>query len=527
MRFGRFPLALIVVALLGTSLAAAQGQPERLGKVHFPVSCTPAAQEQFDRAVTLLHSFWYSEALKAFSAVTQTDPSCAMGHWGAAMSLWYPLWEPPSEAALKQGWAAVEKAKAAGAKTDRERDYIAAIETFYKDTDKLDHRTRALAYEQAMERLSLRFPDDREAAVFYALALNATALPTDKTYAKPVKAGEILEKVFAEQPDHPGVAHYLIHSYDYPPLATRGLAAARRYATIAPSAPHALHMPSHIFVRLGLWQETIDSNRLSAAAAKGHGSAFEQFHALDYMVYGYLQRGQDREAKRVLDERNTVGPVERENLPLAYGLAAIPARYAVERRAWAEAAALEPRSSRYPYAETLTSFARALGAARSGNAAGARREAEKIESIRDALTQAKQTYWASQAEIARRAAAAWAARAEGKNEEALALLRSAADLEDATEKHPVTPAPILPAREQLGELLLEVGQPGAALPEFEVSLKREPSRFHSFAGAARAAELSGDRAKARAHYEKLLSLAERADAERPELAQAKAFLGKP
>src|SRR5437899_1439539 len=511
----RLAVALTLAALLWASGAAAQTpSTEKLGKVHFPVACSAAAQPQFDRAVALLHSFWYSEGVKAFTAVAATDRACAMAHWGIAMSLWYPLWQAPDAATLKKGWVAVEQAKTLGASTERERDYIAAIEAFYRDSDKLDHRTRGLAYEKAMERLYVRYPQDREAAVFYALALNATALPTDKTYANQQKAGEILKKVFAEQPDHPGVAHYIIHSYDYSLLGNRALTAARRYSQVAPSSPHAQHMPSHIFIRLGLWQETIRSDRAAAVAARDANSVFEQLHSLDYLMYAYLQGAQDREAKRVVDDRNAIGRMEQELIAAAYGFAAIPARFAIETRRWAEAALLEPRPSRFTFTEAITHFARALGAARGGDATSARKDVERLETLRDGLTQAKQTYWAEQVEIQRRAAAAWVARADGKTTEALALMRSAADLEDSTEKHPVTPGPIVPARELLGELLLDLQQPAQALMEFEAALRSSPNRFNGLYGVARSAELSGDRDKAKGHYAKLVAVCEKADTER-------------
>ncbi|MGH7824587.1 MAG: hypothetical protein ACREQ7_05370, partial [Candidatus Binatia bacterium] len=348
MKLNKPLLFVILLALLCPRVVMAQERAgDKLGQVHFPISCTAAAQKQFDRALAALHSFWYEEALRAFTVVTETDPNCAMGYWGIAMSLYYPLWVPPSQSTLQKGMNALEKAKAIGAKTDREGAYIAAIEVFYKDPNKLDHRTRAVAYEKAMERLYLQYPKDREAAIFYALALNATAPPTDKTYSKQLKAGEILEKVFAEQPDHPGVAHYIIHSYDNAPLANSGLPAARRYAKIAPAVPHAQHMPSHIFTRLGLWQESIKSNLGAVAAsrdyaAKAHPGAayYEHLHALDYLGYGYLQGAQDREAREVLDELLTIQKVQPEAFQAAYAFAAIPARYALERRRWSEAAAL-------------------------------------------------------------------------------------------------------------------------------------------------------------------------------------------
>jgi tetratricopeptide (TPR) repeat protein len=515
------------VVLLWAATVLAQGQKsEQLGQVHFPVSCGAETQVKFDRAVALLHSFWYAEGVKAFTAVTEADPNCAMGYWGIAMSHWYPLWQPPSEAMLKKGWEAVERAKALGAKTAREREYIAAIESFYKDAQQISHRTRALAYEKAMEQLAARYPEDREAAVFYALALNATILPSDKTYANQLKAAQILERVFAEQPTHPGVAHYLIHSYDYPTLANRGLEAARRYAQIAPSSPHALHMPSHIFTRLGLWQESVASNRDSAASSKEHRSVFEQLHALDYQAYGYLQVAQDGAARRVVEECQALAREDLEHFASAYAYAAIPARYALERRQWSEAAALEPRPSRVKYTEAITYFARALGAARSGDAVSARPNVDKLQELHTALVEAKQDYWAGQVEIQHRTAAAWLARAEGKPEEALRLMQEAAALEDATEKHPVTPGPIFPARELLGELLLELQQPVPALQEFEAAIPREPNRFNGLYGAARAAELAGEVEKARTYYGQLVALSQGSDTDRPALQQAKAFLAK-
>ncbi len=374
-------VVMMVSALLFASQATAQ---ERLGTVHFPVSCSPAAQVQFDRAFALLHSFQYFDSLKAFTALTDGEPSCAMGYWGAAMSLLQnPLAAAPPPKNLIDGWAVIQKATAAGAKTQRERDYIAAIELLYKDADKVDHRTRVVAYEKAMEQLALRYPDDREASIFYALALNMTALPTDKTYANQLRAAAILEKVFAEQPNHPGVAHYMIHSYDYPPIAHRGLMAARRYASIAPSAPHALHMPSHIFTRLGNWEESIKTNLASAAASKDHR---EQLHALDYMAYAYLQLAQDREAKRVLDEIKAIVKVNVEWLGTSYALGAIPARYALERRSWTEAASLtlHPREfswNRFPQGEGLIVFARARSE-RLGSAISQERERRSIDSNR-------------------------------------------------------------------------------------------------------------------------------------------------
>lgn len=452
-----------------------------------------------------------------------------MAYWGVAMTwLGNPFAWPPNPKTLHEGRAAVEKAKAIGGETPREQAYIAAVEAFYKDADKIDHRTRALGYARMMEHLYTTYPDDREAAVFYALALNATALPADKTYANQLKAAEILEGIFAEQPNHPGVAHYLIHSYDYPPIADRGLSAARRYASIAPAAPHALHMPSHIFTRRGHWQESIDSNRASAAAAKNQ---FDQLHAMDYLAYAYLQLGQDAAAKRVLDDMVTIEKVTFEHFVTAYAMAAIPSRYALERRQWADAAALTlPKPefpwNRFPQSEAVLVYAHALGAARSGQVDAARKDLERLQVLRDALSAATLGYWVEQVEIQQQVTTAWVALTQGKRDEALQLMRAAADREEATEKHPVTPGPVIPARELLGEMLLIADQPQAALQAFEASMQVEPNRFWGLYGAARAAELAADRDKAKSYYAQLIALAERADSERPALLEAKAFIGE-
>lgn len=529
-------LCLIMVGawLTFVAPAAAQhqhpaGDPERLGKVNFPISCDAAVQPQFNRAVATLHSFWYEKANETFAAVAEKDPACAMAYWGIAMTYYHPIWEAPGPAALKQGWAAVEKAKSAAPKKQRERDYIAAIEIFYKDSDNVDHRTRALAYEKAMEQLQARYPDDREAAVFYALALQGTAPPADKTYANYKKSGAILEKIFAEQPDHPGVAHYIIHAYDYPPLAERALDAARRYAKIAPDSPHALHMPSHIFTRLGFWQESIDSNLASAAAAQKYGAVGNELHAKDYMVYAYLQGAQDREARKVID----AAPQPRKDDPQyfngLYATGTMSARYAVERHRWAEAAALTVPPNifpggRYAWTEANIHFARALGASHIGDTDAAQKSLQQLASLRDTLTQASEKYWADQVDIQRETAAAWLTLAEGKPEEALRQMRSAADHEDRTDKHNVTPGVILPAREVLGEMLLELKQPAQAVEAFEATLRTAPNRFNALSGAARAAKLSGNGEKARSYYAKLLAVCGHADGDRPELQDARAVV---
>ncbi len=527
-------LFLVLLSFSSVAVLTAQektGNPEKLGTVHFPISCTPAAQQQFDRALAMLHSFWYPQGLNAFGEVTKTDPSCAMGYWGIAISRRAnPLVSAPDPAVLKDGLEAIDKAKAIGAKTQRERDYIAAMETYYRDWEKLDYRTRVLAYEKAMEQLYLRYPDDPEAAIFYALAMNeaVTVLPADKNYTRQLKAAAILEKVLAAQPEHPGALHYLIHSYDFPPLADRGLPAARRFGDVAPSAPHALHMPSHIYSMLGMWQDSIKANQAALNVAKGY------VHAMDFMVYAYLQGAQDGEAKRFVDQsielqkkQAAVGNANPTGAVLAgyTAFAAIPARYAIERGAWAEAAALEPRPTT-PVADSITYFTRAMGSARSGRLATARKDIEQLRQIQDGLVQSKQDYWAEQVGVQRNAAAAWVAYAEGKKDEALRLMRSAADLEDASEKHVAMENRLWPMRELLGELLLGMNKPAQALKEFEVSLQAARNRYRGFHGAAKAAERSGDRRKARAFYEKLVALCSRADSERPELTEAKSFLAK-
>ena len=537
-------LAIFILAVL---CAPARGQDqhqhehgahEELGQVNFRVSCSPAAQKQFNRADALLHSFGYELAEKAFSDVLSTDPSCVMAYWGIAMSQYHPIWAPPTPAELKKGLAAVEKARSMTIKTDRERDYIAAIETFYKDNDKIDHPTRTLAYEKAMEQLYARYPQDREAVVFYALSLLGTASsrPVDKSFTKQKRAVEILNPIVSQAPNHPGVAHYIIHSYDYPELASLALPAARSYAKIAPSSPHALHMPTHIFTRLGLWQESIQSNINSANSAKrlvaithpGSGS-FDQLHAMDYLVYGYLQGGQDQKAKQVLAEMKTIDKLDVSGLPAAYAFAAAPARLAIERGRWSEAAKLSPQPAgfpwnRFPHAEANTYFARAIGSARSGDPTAARKDLERLETLRQMLITSKDPYWPTQLEIQKLSAEAWIAQAESKNEDAVRIMRSAAELEDSTDKHPVTPGAIVPARELLGDLLLELGRPAEALKEYETSLQSSPNRLKGLYGAGYSAELAGNKNKAREFYAKLVEVCGKADSQLPELSHARKFL---
>ncbi len=541
-------LFVALTALMTVSVVRAQemhrhDSSEELGQVNFPVTCTAAAQKQFNRAVAWLHSFEYEAAEKAFTEVTVTDPQCGIAYWGIAMSNYHPLWVPPNAAELKKGLSAIEKAKIVGARTQRERDYIAAIDVFFHDSDKLDHKARTFAYSNAMEQLFQRHPSDNEAGVFYALTLIATGMmANDKSYAREKKAAQILNRVLAREPKHPGVAHYLIHAYDYPTLAHLALPAARSYAKIAPASAHAQHMPSHIFTRLGLWQEAIRSNLDAEAAAKAYavrnhlsGVFDEQFHAMDYLVYAYLQGAQDKQAWGVLDELNKIQRAEPETFKVAYAFTAIPARYALERRRWDEAAklTLSPASlgafpwARFRWAEANIHFARAIGAARAGDTASARKDVEELAAIQQALVEIKGDYdWAKEVDIQRQAASAWLAHAERKDDEALQLMRATADLEDATEKHPVTPGAILPAREMLGDLLRELNQPAGALKEYEAALEISPNRFNSIYGVARSAELSGDNKKARAYYERMVALCNQSDGSRPELQQARKYLAK-
>lgn len=542
MRLRRIATAALVLGFTGSAFAgpSAGQQPGqhdhgapagRLGAVHFDTSCAPAAQKEFDRGVALLHSFWFSAAIESFNTALKADPRCVMAHWGIAMSWWgNPFAGFRSPQALEAGLAAVDAAKASGAGTDREKAYVSAVEILFRDASTVDQRARTVAYEKAMEALAAKYPDDIEARIFYALALDQTALPTDKTYANQLKAARILEEEFKSQPEHPGLAHYIIHSFDVPALAPRALDAARRYAKIAPDAPHALHMPSHTFTRVGSWQESIDTNLASAAAARKDNAASEELHALDYLAYAYLQTAQDAAAKRTLE--TIAGPGAKIDAAAAgnaappsagyYALAAIPARYALERDAWTEAAALTLRQSPFAWADSVTHFARALGAARSGNAAAARQDIDRLAALRDALEKTGDAYWTEQVGIQQRAATAWVALAEGRGEEALTLMREAADREDATEKSAVTPGPIKPARELLGEMLLQLNRPAEALVEFETTLKKEPNRFRATYGAARAAEAAGEQQKASVYYARLLQITK--DADRPgrkELAEAR------
>jgi tetratricopeptide (TPR) repeat protein len=519
-----FIFAATAAGLVLTQPAFGQTDDTKLGTVHFETSCNPEAQKHFNRAMLYQHSFWYRASQMAFEDVLKADPDCAIAYWGIALSL---LWNPhvPTPAKnLADGAPMIAKGKSVGAKSQRERDYIDALAVMYADYEKVDHRTRVVAYATAMQELAQRYPNDDEAQIHYALALNTSASPSDKTYANQLKGAAILEPIFKRQPQHPGVAHYLIHLYDTPALANQGLEAARLYAKIAPGASHAQHMPSHIFTRVGYWQESIDSNTVSRRVAKEAKEPHEQLHAMDYQVYAYLQLGQDEKAKAVIDEMMTVAGFTETYFVGPYALAISPARYVVERGDWNAAAALSVRPSPLAHIQAITHFARALGAARSGNPEAAKADIVKLGELRDKLVAAKDGYWSGQVDIQSKVASAWVLDAEGKHDDALKAMSVAADAEDATEKHPVTPGVPKPARELYGVMLLERGMPKEALAAFEAVLKKEPNRLGAYVGAAQAAEKSGDNVKAREYYGKIVAIAGDADKTRTEVADARAFL---
>jgi hypothetical protein len=506
--------------------------PETLGSVTFITSCSSTVQPQVNRAVALMHSFQFGNAMQAFDAILAADPSCSIAYWGIALSHWGNPFAAglKSPAQLEQGLKAVKQARVAPPKTERERAYVEAVARLYTDTASTDQRSRKLRYEDAMAALSAAHPEDTEAAIFYALALASAADPADKTYAKQLKAGAILESLFAQYPNHPGLAHYIIHAYDVAPLAARAIGAAQRYGEIAPSTPHALHMPSHTFTRMGDWQASIDANLAAAAAARSAGQTPEELHATDYMVYAYLQTAQDNAAKHLVDSAaqsftrfDPASPNTGAGSPATayFARAAIPARYCLERQAWSDAAKLEPVSSPYPYADAITYFARGLAAAHLKDRAAALSAIDSLKQMREKLIAMKETYWANQVDIQRQEVSAWLAFADGDSPRALTEMRAAAEQEDLTEKSVITPGPIAPARELLAELLLELKRPAEALKEFEATLTKEPNRFRSLFGAAETAKLAGDRQTAQTYFQRLIKVAARADKPaRQELAEA-------
>src|SRR6266567_74177 len=533
-----------------TAVVPEPGDLRGAGTVDFKVSCAPEARPEFIRGVALLHSFFYEEARRVFTAVAAKDPNCAMAQWGIAMTWWHPIWTPPTPNEMSAGKAAADKAMAMKAGSDLERGFITALNAYYNTSDgpatgevgqschgPVGPRERVIAYEKAMRTVSERYPDDVETQTFYALAVLAVgyANPTDTTLCNQLKAAAILEKLWTKNPNHPGIAHYLIHSYDYPALAERGLAAARSYGSIAPWVPHTLHMPSHIFTRLGMWEESIAANRSSADASRAYAAMrhreateAEELHALDYMAYSYLQEAQDAKAKEIVDFVATVRKTNPElEFSAAYALAAIPARYALERNAWSEAATLRipalPHWSSFPFMEALIEYAHALGRAHTGDLDGARKAMDRMRQLRAAKMDPKFDYFKRQLDEQMQAASAWVAYDEGKKEDAVDLLRRAADAEDILGKHPVSPGALVPAREQLGDLLLKLDRPKEAQREFEAALKIYPARFRGLYGAAQAAQQIGEKEKAHRYYAKLIEQTTKADGSRSELAQLREY----
>ncbi len=548
-----------LLIILATTLAAGHlkaatvpepGDLRAAGKVSFPVSCAPAVQSDFNRGVALLHSFFYEEARRVFTSVAERDPKCAMAQWGIAMTWWHPIWTPPTPDEMSAGKAAIQKAMAMSAGTDRAREFITALNVYYNTPDgstaaavgqschgPVGPRDRVIAYEKAMRQLRDKHPDDFEAQTFYAFAVLAVgyATPSDTSLSKQLEAAAIFEKLWKQNANHPGVVHYLIHCYDYPALAERGLPAARSYASIAPWVPHALHMPSHIFTRLGMWDESIAANRASAEASRAYAAMrhrdateAEELHALDYMAYSYLQEARDTEAKKIVDAAARVQKTNPElEFSAAYALAAIPTRYAFERNDWAAAAALTvpklPHWSSFPFMEALIEYGHALGRAQTGDLVGARKAIVRMQELRDATKDPKFDYFKNHLDLQMQAASAWAEARDGKKSEAIEKLRQAADAEDILGKHPVSPGAFIPIREQLGNLLLEVGHGKEAQREFEAALKIYPGRFRGLYGAARAAEQNGDKENASRYYAKLAAQTAQSSGSRDELNHVREF----
>lgn len=533
-----FACGLLILSCNSLAQQHAHGPAEKLGTVHFATSCNQRAQQKFDRAVALLHSFEFSRAIAGFHAALQDDSACGISYWGIALSQWSNPFAPglkdPSQ--LQAGRASAQLGLTTSAKTERERAYITAVSALYTKFETAPQLSRLIAYRDAMQALAAKYPTDTEAQIFYALAIAASEDPADKTYAGRLKAGATLERLFQQEPDHPGLAHYIIHTYDVPPLAGRALEAARRYSQIAPDAPHALHMPSHTFTRTGYWQESIHSNVAAAAAAKRQGQTAEELHASDYEVYAYLQTGQDEAAKQIVsslpeiasrfDPKQVIGGAASPSVGY-FALAAIPARYALELGDWKQAAQLTPRETPFPHTEAMTWFARGLGSARLGQATPAYGAAASLQQIRARLSQSGEHYWALQVEIEEHELRAWAMLAEHQSQQALQEMETAAKLEDGTEKSAVTPGPLAPARELLGEMLLQTGQPALALEQFQSTLKKEPGRFRALYGAGHAAQLSGRGDMSRDYFRQLISTCPLGDNPRSELLEAQQAISQP
>ena len=532
----QFRLELQSINLTRGEITLCGSEEARFGKVEFGLSCIEKVRANFNLATALLHSFEYTEAEKIFVKVIDEDPDCLMAYWGVAMSNFHPLWAPPTKDELEKGTKTIALARSLESKSKKESDYLEAVAVMYDGWDKLDHNTRLLKFEKAAEKIYQKYPDDKEAAVFYALALRAASDPTDKTFSKQRKAGEILNALFSNEPDHPGIAHYLIHTFDYPELAELALPAARKYASIAATSAHALHMPSHIFTRLGLWDESIQSNinMISAAQCyaeksgmKGHWD--EELHGIDYLVYAYLQQGRDDVAKEQLEYLRSIAEVFPINNKEAYTFAAVPARYALERKNWKEAATLELKPGNFPWdnflwERSIISFGRILGAAHLHNTAGAQADLAMLQASHAKLIEQNKSYEANQVQIQIKASEAWIHFSQGHKEEAVRLMTVAATMEDATEKHPVTPGEVVPARELLGDMFMEMGEFAKALEAYEADLKRHPGRFNGLYGAGLAAKKSGNAEKATMFFQQLLTTAQLSDKKRPELATAQSFL---
>lgn len=519
-------------------IALCGAEDGRFGKVDFALSCEEKVRANFNLATALLHSFEYEEAEKIFAKVINGDPQCLMAYWGVAMSNFHPLWAPPTKEELEKGSKTIKLARSLKSKSERESDYLEASAVLYDDWDKIDHSARLLKFESAAEGIFKKYPQDNEAAIFYALALRAASDPTDKTFVKQRRAGEILSKLFAGQPDHPGITHYLIHIYDYPELAEQALPAARKYASIASASAHALHMPSHIFTRLGLWGESAQSNINSMTAAKCYaensgiqGHWDEEIHALDYLVYAYLQQGRDEKAKEQLEYLKSMLSVSPLNNKIAYTMAAAPTRYALERKDWQAAIALELQPKNFPWKDfpwerSIISFGRLLGAVHMNKDDIIQRSLQELKMNHADLVKLNKTYESNQVLIQIKASEGWIAYTKGNKTEAIQRMKEAADMEDATDKHPVTPGEVVPARELLADLLMEYKDYTPALEAYEEDLKRHSGRFNGLYGAARAAQKAGDKNAAKEYMQKLNAATKSNELQRPTVSGADITVAK-
>ncbi|HJU41935.1 MAG TPA: hypothetical protein VJ691_03940 [Vicinamibacterales bacterium] len=512
-------LTLFAVALFVSSSAIAQHH--ELGKVSFPTSCSDSVQADFEAGVAMLHSYWFNYAGKQFRAVLEKDPGCAMAYWGLALDLLgNTLSSPPPAQNARAAWDLLEKARSVEVKTERERLWLDAIRAYFRNHDTVAVEQRLTAYNEAMRRLAERFPEDFEAQVYYALTLQASAPKSDMSYRHQLTSANMLEKLYAANPQHPGITHYLIHAYDFAPFATQGIPAARRYASIAPAVPHARHMPAHIYSMAGMWQDSITSN-LSALEIQP-----DYYHASDFTVYAHLQLAQDRRAKEMID--TALATPERGDRPATLAnftaLVAMPARYVLERADWAAAARLPVKPTEHPMADSLSHFTRGLGMARLGNRDGAAKEIDAMRRLEAALVKSGDRYWAARTAEQIQAVSAWIALAEGAADRAITLARQAADAEDASIKHVAMENRLYPMRELLAELLLQAKRPNDAFTEFESALKQQPNRFRGLYGAAAAAEAAGDAVNAATYYRRVVELSQHADTERPEVRRAIEFI---